>query len=98
MFPFIAQHEEVKRSRKTAVRKTKNLPKAKPTNNQGSRETGQVSILHLTLELPTCAVCMELRVFRWSSRSLGSETVDQMHGACVLLSKVSNKLNSTIFG
>lgn len=91
MFPFIAQHEEVKRSRKTAVRKKKKSPKATPTNNQGSRETGQVSILHLTSELPTRAECMELRVFFWSSRSLGSEMMDQMHEGCVLLKMVSNK-------
>lgn len=98
MFPFIAQHEEEKRSRKPVVRQTKKLPKTNATNNQGSRETGQVSILHLTLELPTCAECMELRVFCWSSRSLGSEIMDQMREACMLLTKVSNRSNSTIFG
>ncbi|XP_037992174.1 rho-related GTP-binding protein RhoH isoform X2 [Motacilla alba alba] len=47
MFPFIAQHEEVERSRKTAVRKIKILPKANPTNNQGSRETAAFSFLPL---------------------------------------------------
>lgn len=33
----------------------------------------------------------------WSSRSLGSEIMDHMCEACILLRKVSNKSNSSIF-
>lgn len=55
MFPFIAQHKEVKRSRKTAARERK--------KKQRSRETCQAAILLLTLELPTCcAESVELRL------------------------------------
>lgn len=73
------------------------LPKANPTNNQGWRETGQVSFFHLTWELSTYAECMDLRVFSWSSGCLGSEIMDEMCEACILLRKVSNKSNSTVF-
>lgn len=81
MFPFTAQHEEVKRSRKTAVRKGE--------KKQRSTETCEAAILHLTLELPTfCADSVELRVSLWSSRSRGSKVMEQVYEACASLRKV----------
>lgn len=82
MFPFTAQHEEVKRSRKTAVRKGE--------KKQRSTEACEAAILHLTLELPACAESVELRVSLSSSRSWGGEVMEQAHKAYASLRKVQD--------
>lgn len=92
MFSFITQREEVKRVRKTAIRKT-----SKKKKKQGSRETCQAAVFHLTLELPICcAESVELRVSLWSSRSLGSVVMEQVHEACASLRKFSNFYSKTL--